>query len=378
MLRTSLSSKRATPLLAGFLRRELLDKVAAGLGRAGRRTACRSRRVADRRADHRPLRAATARPGRRPRRRPDRPGRGHRPALPVRLTDPTPRVLQHQRSSPSRPFPDSAGAAAPAQSCEEVPLDQRPPAWIIHRMVNKALARLRRTVPDVVDLSDIGPDDLVTVGGKALNLGRMLRADLPVPPGFCVTTPAYRRVVGDRLADVDRRPDGASTTAPDQLAEQLRRIVLDAPVPDDLAEAIAARYRALGDDVAVAVRSSATAEDLPGASFAGQQDTYLNVVGADAVLDAARRCWASLWTERAVSYRTHPGHRPRRGPAGGGRAADGRRGGGGGDVHRQSRHRQPAAAGRRRQSRARRGGRVRSGQPGPLRRSTPPPAQRSR
>ena len=78
-------------------------------------------------------------------------------------------------------------------------------------------------------------------------------------------------------------------------------------MPDDLARAIAARYRALGDDVPVAVRSSATAEDLPGASFAGQQDTYLNVVGADAVLDATRRCWASLWTERAVSYRATQG-----------------------------------------------------------------------
>ena len=78
-------------------------------------------------------------------------------------------------------------------------------------------------------------------------------------------------------------------------------------MPDDLAAAITARYRSLGDDVPVAVRSSATAEDLPGASFAGQQDTYLNVVGADAVLDATRRCWASLWTERAVSYRTTQG-----------------------------------------------------------------------
>ena len=151
------------------------------------------------------------------------------------------------------------------------------------------------------------PDDLATVGGKALNLGRMLRADLPVPPGFCVTTPAYRRVVGDRLAESIVALTGPSSTAGDQRPEQLRRIVLAAPVPDDLAGAIAARYRALGDDVPVAVRSSATAEDLPGASFAGQQDTYLNVVGTDAVLDATRRCWASLWTERAVSYRTTQG-----------------------------------------------------------------------
>ena len=158
----------------------------------------------------------------------------------------------------------------------------------------------------VVDLNDIGSEDLATVGGKALNLGRMLRAGLPVPPGFCVTTPAYRRVVGDRLAESIVALSEPSP-AGDQRAEQLRRIVLEAPVPDDLADAIAARYHSLGADVPVAVRSSATAEDLPGASFAGQQDTYLNVVGTDAVLDATRRCWASLWTERAVSYRTTQG-----------------------------------------------------------------------
>ena len=160
---------------------------------------------------------------------------------------------------------------------------------------------------DVVDLSDIGPDDLAMVGGKALNLGRMLRAGLPVPPGFCVTTPAYRRVVGDRLTESIVALGGPSTSSMDQRSEQLRQIVLAAPVPDDLAAAITAGYHALGDDVAVAVRSSATAEDLPGASFAGQQDTYLNVVGVTAVLDATRRCWASLWTARAVSYRATQG-----------------------------------------------------------------------
>ncbi|HEY5787664.1 MAG TPA: PEP/pyruvate-binding domain-containing protein [Microlunatus sp.] len=159
----------------------------------------------------------------------------------------------------------------------------------------------------VVDLSDIGPDDLSEVGGKALNLGRMLRADLPVPPGFCVTTPAYRRVVGDRLTESIVAVTASVRTGHDRLAAQLRQIVLSAPVPDDLAADITARYRSLGDDVPVAVRSSATAEDLPGASFAGQQDTYLNVVGAEAVLDATRRCWASLWTERAVSYRITQG-----------------------------------------------------------------------
>ena len=177
-------------------------------------------------------------------------------------------------------------------------------------MVNKVIRVDVETLSaptDVVDLSDVGPDDLATVGGRALNLGRLLRAGLPVPPGFCVTTAAYRRVVGDRLSASIVALSGPSASAMDQRAEQLRQIVLAAPVPDDLAAAITAAYHALGDDVAVAVRSSATAEDLPGASFAGQQDTYLNVVGITAVLDATRRCWASLWTERAVSYRATQG-----------------------------------------------------------------------
>ncbi len=155
----------------------------------------------------------------------------------------------------------------------------------------------------MVELGEIGPDDLPAVGGKALNLGRMIRAGLPVPSGFCVTTGVYRQVVGDRLAEDLLALTHGPATERDRQAEELRRHVLEAPVPEDLAGSVAAHYRALGDDVPVAVRSSATAEDLPGASFAGQQDTYLNVVGAAAVLDAVRRCWASLWTDRAVSYR---------------------------------------------------------------------------
>jgi pyruvate,water dikinase len=125
---------------------------------------------------------------------------------------------------------------------------------------------------------------LALAGGKAVNLGELTRAGLPVPPGFCLTTKAY---------DLAVKAAGAAS----------REALLDAPMPDDVIDSIIAAYRDLGFNVPVAVRSSATAEDLPYASFAGQQDTFLNVVGEPAVVDAVRRCWASLWTERAVVYR---------------------------------------------------------------------------
>jgi pyruvate,water dikinase len=136
---------------------------------------------------------------------------------------------------------------------------------------------------------------LPEVGGKAANLGVLLAAGLPVPPGFCVTTAAYRRVA---------EAAGEKPSAP---AEQTRSRLEAFPVPEDIAAAIRAAYAGLGSDTVVAVRSSATAEDLPEASFAGQLDTCLNVAGADAVLNAVRRCWASLWTDRAVAYRADQG-----------------------------------------------------------------------
>ncbi|WP_086821374.1 PEP/pyruvate-binding domain-containing protein [Allokutzneria sp. NRRL B-24872] len=143
----------------------------------------------------------------------------------------------------------------------------------------------------VVDLAALDSTMGELVGGKAANLGELINAGIPVPPGFCVTTDAYRRMI--------------EVTGPVHAHEPAtaREMLCGATVPTDLAEEISSAYRALGEDVPVAVRSSATAEDLPNASFAGQQDTYLNVVGAEAVLDAVRRCWASLWTDRAVSYR---------------------------------------------------------------------------
>ncbi len=154
----------------------------------------------------------------------------------------------------------------------------------------------------VVPFDDLAASSLAAVGGKARNLGILATAGFPVPPGFVVTTQAYEQSVGDRveplLDDLTTNADSAAA------AERVRATIVAAPVPDEVRQEVLAAYRQLGPDVAVAVRSSATAEDLPFASFAGQQDTYLNIVGEDAVVDAVRRCWASLWTDRAVDYRT--------------------------------------------------------------------------
>lgn len=151
------------------------------------------------------------------------------------------------------------------------------------------------------------------VGGKGASLTKMANARLPVPHGFHVTTDAYRvfvvshhldTVVEEALAEVEA---GRPATL-ERAAERIRSAFLDRPVPDEVIAAITSAYRNLsGDDPSVAVRSSATAEDLPEASFAGQLETYLDVSGVEAVLDATRRCWSSLWTARAIGYRERQG-----------------------------------------------------------------------
>ncbi|AUI53393.1 pyruvate, water dikinase [Arthrobacter crystallopoietes] len=181
----------------------------------------------------------------------------------------------------------------------------------------------------VLPLAKLDGGMLAWVGGKAANLGGLIAAGLPVPDGFCITTTAYQRVAAEVGLDAilaeletaagagasaggnrDTSAEGAAALA--GMAERARVALEAAPMPEDIAEAVRAAYAELanndaGRQLAVAVRSSATAEDLPEASFAGQQDTYLNVAGEDALLDAVRRCWASLWTERAVAYRSDNG-----------------------------------------------------------------------
>jgi phosphohistidine swiveling domain-containing protein len=166
-------------------------------------------------------------------------------------------------------------------------------------------------VPLVMDLDDAAAA-LAAVGGKAASLARLTRAGFPVPPGFCVTTRAYLDYVahGDLREPVTAAMSAVDVSDPGTFETASRRIAgpfAERPVPPATAAAIAEAYGRLGDDVAVAVRSSATAEDLPGMSSAGQHDTYLNIRGADDVLDAVKRCWASLWTPRAIGYRTRYG-----------------------------------------------------------------------
>lgn len=163
-------------------------------------------------------------------------------------------------------------------------------------------------------IADVNRHDVALVGGKAANLGELVKAKLPVPPGFVLLTSAYRAFVeANTLSEeIERLAQRASCQSSKQLEEAscaIRSIFERSAMPDEIAQAIQGAYRELGGD-AVAVRSSATAEDLPAASFAGQQTTYLNVQGEEALLEAVKRNWASLWTARALAYRTHRGISP--------------------------------------------------------------------
>jgi len=180
---------------------------------------------------------------------------------------------------------------------------------------------------DGIDLDTLALDDLVlplhsqaatlaTVGGKGANLSQLVRAGFPVPTGFLVSTAAYRAFVQDNDLQqqiVARARSGAATDF-EAVSAAIRQLFERANIPSTVAAAIQQAYAALGPAgkalVPLAVRSSATAEDLPGASFAGQQETYLNVRGEQALLQAVKRCWASLWTPRALAYRARQGIDP--------------------------------------------------------------------
>src|SRR5450631_1608871 len=170
----------------------------------------------------------------------------------------------------------------------------------------------------VLGFQEIDQTQVAVVGGKGAHLGELSRIEgIRVPTGFCVTTDAFRRIIAE-APSIDGRLDRLSRLNTDDreairtLSAEIRRTLEGIAIPDDLAAAITLALARLGEQAACAVRSSATAEDLPTASFAGQQDTYLNVVGPTAILKHVSRCWASLFTERAVTYRQRNGigHRP--------------------------------------------------------------------
>jgi len=162
----------------------------------------------------------------------------------------------------------------------------------------------------VLWLDEIGGDDVELVGGKAASLGEMAGAELPVPPAFVVSADTYRSFIEQTGIDeelfeiIDVEAEDSKALA--EAAERAQDLITETPVPDELRSEILGAFDQLGEDASVAVRSSATAEDLPGSSFAGQQETYLNVT-RDGVVDRVRHCWASLFTQRALYYRQERG-----------------------------------------------------------------------
>ena len=165
----------------------------------------------------------------------------------------------------------------------------------------------------VLDFEEIDRTRAAVVGGKGAALGELSRIEgIRVPGGFCVTTSAYRRILA-QTPSIDDRLDRLSRLRPDDrdairaVSAEIRRDLQEAAIPEDLASAITRALTPLDAQAAYAVRSSATAEDAPTTSFAGQYDTYLNVVGPAAILRHVGRCWASLFTERAVTYRLRNG-----------------------------------------------------------------------
>ncbi|GIO70417.1 phosphoenolpyruvate synthase [Paenibacillus cookii] len=165
----------------------------------------------------------------------------------------------------------------------------------------------------VLDFQEMQQTQLGLVGGKGLHLGELSKIEgIQVPEGFCVTTEAYQKAIepNETYQALLHRLTMLNAEAREQMGEisrEIRQTILDVEIPSDVADAVVRYLSRFGEEQAYAVRSSATAEDLPHASFAGQQDTYLNIIGVDAILQHIRKCWASLFTDRAVMYRVQNG-----------------------------------------------------------------------
>src|ERR1700674_38475 len=177
----------------------------------------------------------------------------------------------------------------------------------------------------VLGFQDIDKTKLMVVGGKGANLGELSKIEgIRVPDGFCISTEAFKRIIGE-TSSMNELLDQLSLLKVEdrdkigELSGEIRRVIEGVAIPQDINEEIT-RFLSMLDEPACrsgrknayAVRSSATAEDLPTASFAGQQDTYLNIIGKEAILKHISKCWASLYTERAVTYRIQNGFDHRR------------------------------------------------------------------
>src|SRR5256884_9687565 len=165
----------------------------------------------------------------------------------------------------------------------------------------------------VLGFQDIDQTKLMVVGGKGANLGELSKIEgIRVPDGFCISTEAFKRIIGE-TSSINELLDQLSLLKVEdrdkisELSGEIRRVIEGIAIPQDMHEEITRLLTRLGEKNAYAVRSSATAEDLPTASFAGQQDTYLNIIGKEAILKHISKCWASLFTERAVIYRLQNG-----------------------------------------------------------------------
>ena len=165
----------------------------------------------------------------------------------------------------------------------------------------------------VKKFEDISKNDIGIAGGKGANLGELTQAGIPVPPGFVVTAETYQKFmeatgIFQTVMDILSKTDINDTKELQTAADEIKNIIKSAPMPEDISTYIIEAYNALSqtigvDEADVAIRSSATAEDLPDASFAGQQDTFLHVKGSDDVIEYVRQCWASLFEARAIFYR---------------------------------------------------------------------------
>ena len=165
----------------------------------------------------------------------------------------------------------------------------------------------------VAKFEKISKDDIDIAGGKGANLGELTQAGIPVPPGFVITSETYEKFMSDteintNIMDILKNTDVNDTKALQEASDKIKEIIINTKMPQDIETMIVEAYNQLSqsvdeDDADVAVRSSATAEDLPDASFAGQQDTYLHVKGVDQVLEYVQKVWASLFEARAIFYR---------------------------------------------------------------------------